>query len=255
MYRYLIYEVEDGLATITLNRPERLNAFSIELYEEFYWALVEAEQDDSVEIVIFTGAGERALSSGGDLKDLAAMYQDPERRHRVGHSFTNATMNAFTQIEKMQKIVIARVNGLAHGAGGIIVIFADFAIALESATIRFPEPCSGIADPYAASRLPYKIGIARTKELLLTGEEVTGKQAADLGMIYKSVADAAELDRELGQLIVRLRTTDPAARGWIKQAANTVFPPLDPACQLITVGSATVGEASVAFSKRSRKSS
>ncbi|SLN66763.1 enoyl-CoA hydratase/isomerase family protein [Oceanibacterium hippocampi] len=250
MNRYLKYEVEDGVARITLDRPERLNAFSIELYEDLFWSLVQAEQDEAVEIVVITGSRERAFSSGGDLKDLAAMYQDPKRRARVGYLFTHATMNAFTQIEKMSKTVIARINGLAHGAGGIIAVFADFAIAVQSATIRFPEPCSGIADPYAASRLPFKIGMSKTKEILLTGEAVTAERAEAIGLIYKCVPSMEELDIQVASLVARLRATDTTARGWVKEAANSVFPALDPTCQIVSVGSESVGKASIAFSQR-----
>lgn len=235
-YKSLKYSVGEGVATITFNRPEAHNALSPMGYWELHWALVDAETDPEVDLVVLTGAGDRAFSAGGDLKAFAELYDLKDERRWIGYYYTVPSSMAFRQIESMQKVVISRVNGLAHGAGFLFVLFSDLSVAVDTADFRLPEPLAGIADPYGPGRLPDRIGTTRAKEMLLTGRRLSASEAHNLGAINYCVTRDS-LDTTVDALIGAVRKSEPAARSWVKQLTNAPLPGLNLKAQIDTVGS------------------
>src|ERR1700733_2531489 len=141
-YEQLNYVREGKVARVTLNRPDVLNALSIELYTELGDALIEANADSQVQVVIITGSG-TAFSTGGDLKQGDKVNRDDPAR------FAQASNRMLKGIISSDKVVIARVNGITQAGGLLIVAAADIAVASDRATFKCPEALVGLWEPYS----------------------------------------------------------------------------------------------------------
>jgi enoyl-CoA hydratase len=213
--RTLLYEVADGRARITLNRPEKLNALSLELQQELNEALWEADNDTNVHAVILRGNG-RAFSAGYDLTPLAARRPSPEGDHytaayRGGRTFDDDAW----QLERAQRLrmaifdmhkpVIAQVHGYCLAGGTDIALLCDIIIAADDAVIGFPPARAMGALPN--SMWLYHCGPQWAKRPFLTGDTVTGAEAAKIGLVLKSVP-AEMLQAEVEGLVDRLAMID-----------------------------------------------
>ncbi|MFQ5658702.1 MAG: enoyl-CoA hydratase/isomerase family protein, partial [Candidatus Methylomirabilales bacterium] len=159
-YENLIYEVEAGVATITLNRPTRLNAVNMALFRELAQAGTQAEGDPATRVVIITGAGEKAFASGAEITELKGM--DPVQALQFIQE-VQATVN---RIEHLRKPVLAAVNGYALGAGCELAMACDLVYAADSAKFGQPEVNLGlIPGAGGTQRLPRLVGTRRAKEL------------------------------------------------------------------------------------------
>ncbi|HZQ07878.1 MAG TPA: enoyl-CoA hydratase family protein [Anaerolineae bacterium] len=191
-----LYAVQDGVATITLNRPEVLNAITLEIYSQLRDLFEELRYDDSVRAVIITGTG-RAFCSGGDVHKIIGEVLE---RDMHGHlEFTRMTGHLVRNMRLLPKPIIAAVNGMAAGAGAVIALASDFRIVADSAKFAFLFTRVGLtgADMGAAFLLPRVIGQGRAMELLMLGDDV----------------DAATADRYgLATRVVPLEQVMPAAR-------------------------------------------
>ena len=212
------YEEHDGIATITLNRPDRLNALTFEVYAELrdlFEALVARE---SAQVVIITGAG-RGFCSGGDVD---AIIGDLVKRD-VGEllEFTRMTGALIANMRALPKPVIAAINGVAAGAGAVIALASDFRIAVPGASLAFLFTRVGLAgaDMGAAYLLPRVVGLARATELLFLGDRVPAEDALRLGLFTKVVEPPALLD-EARALASRLRSGPPFALAMTKRLLN-----------------------------------
>ncbi|MFD4373461.1 enoyl-CoA hydratase/isomerase family protein [Streptomyces sp. NPDC058486] len=202
----VLYEVSDGLATITLNRPEAMNAMNIAAKVALRDAAETAAADPAVRAVLLTSAGDRAFCVGQDLKEhVGLLLQDQE-------SGTSATMNTVRDhynpivraLTGMKKPVIAAVNGVAAGAGFGFALAADYRIVADTAS--FNTSFAGVAltaDSGMSWTLPRLIGQSRASDLLLFPRTLTAQEAYDLG-IANRVVPAAELAEEAGLLARRL---------------------------------------------------
>ncbi len=212
-FRTIVHEVERGRARITLNRPEKLNALSRELQEELNEALWEADNDTSVHLVILRGAG-RAFSAGYDLtpRPRAAESQATgTRRYRGGRTFDDDAW----RLEKAQQLrmalfdmhkpVIAQVHGYCLAGGTDIALLCDMVIAAEDAVIGFPPARAQGALPN--QMWVYNVGPQWAKRLFLTGDTITGSEAADIGLVLKAVP-ASLLEQEVEQLADRMAMID-----------------------------------------------
>lgn len=222
-YQELIYQKTGQAVWLTLNRPAKLNAVTQLLYRELRHALIRADQDKSVDLVVLTGVG-RAFCSGGDLAEVHAM-------HAAGQSIELAaaadnSSATFRQMEIMDKPVICLVNGLAHAAGFVLAMQADITIASDKASFRLPEALRGMSDVYAACHLSSYIGVAKTKYLLLTCKEISAKDACDWGFIAR-VVPHAELEAAGEEAVQQILETQPSARSWNKLLVNRTMPPFD----------------------------
>lgn len=176
-----LYSVEEGVATITLNRPEVLNALTLEMYAQLR-DLFEALRDDkSVQAVVITGAG-RAFCSGGDVHKIIGTVLERDMR---GHlEFCRMTGHLVRNMRLLAKPIIAAVNGMAAGAGAVIALASDLRVVAEDAKFAFLFTRAGLtgADMGAAFLLPRVVGQGRALELLLLGDDVDARTAERYGL-------------------------------------------------------------------------
>jgi enoyl-CoA hydratase/carnithine racemase len=181
------YEQRDGVATITLNRPERLNAITFEVYRELtdLFAALRAEKD--VRVVVITGAG-RAFCSGGDVRDIIGELQGRDAEGLL--DFTRLTCELIRNMRLLPKPIIASLNGTTAGAGACIALASDIRIAAEEAKIAFVFVKVGLAgtDMGATYLLPRIVGLAKATELLMTGDFIEAHEAERIGLYNRVVA-------------------------------------------------------------------
>jgi len=210
-YETLIYEKDNGIATITLNRPDRLNAINYQLAIEFDGMMAEIEDDPEVRIIILTGAG-RGFCAGADIKAMA----DPNAKPLpIGRRYT-----FFDKLEDLSKPVIAAINGACNGGGLEIALCCDFRIASEEATFGLGEVKLGVIPAGGGTaRLPRLIGIGRAKEFLYFGNRVSANEACQIGMINK-VVSPAELMPEAKRWAAELVERPPLSLKALKYCVN-----------------------------------
>lgn len=182
-----------GLATITLNRPERLNALTIGVYEELRDTFRALDTTPGVRAVVITGAG-KAFCSGGDVHDIIGALVGRDYQDLL--AFTRLTCDLVLAIRQCRRPVVAAVNGTAAGAGAVIAAASDFRIAAASARIAFLFTKVGLsgADMGAAWLLPRIVGHGRATELLMTGEFITADEAHRIGLYNRVVPDGEALE-------------------------------------------------------------
>ena len=213
----LLVAVEDGVATLTLNRPERLNSFTASLHEELAEALERTARDDAIRALLITGAG-RGFCAGQDLSERKPAPGDARRD--LGQGLERHYNPLIRCLRGLEKPVVAAVNGVAAGAGASLAFACDIVIAARSAS--FIEAFSRIGlIPDAGSTwfLPRLAGSARAMAMALTGETVSAESAAEWGLIWKVVSDDA-LMTEARELAARLAQGPTRALGLIKRALN-----------------------------------
>src|SRR6267143_2031254 len=213
-----LYEQHDGIATITLNRPERLNAITFEVYHELtdFFAALRDEKD--VRVVVITGAG-RAFCSGGDVHDIIAQLF---KRDMAGLlEFTRMTCDLIRGIRALPKPVIASLNGTTAGAGACIALASDIRIASEEAKIAFLFVKVGLsgADMGAAYLLPRVVGLAKATELLYTGDFISAAEAERIGL-YNRVVPTDQLAETTSELAQRLAKGPGFALAKTKERLN-----------------------------------
>jgi 2-(1,2-epoxy-1,2-dihydrophenyl)acetyl-CoA isomerase len=213
-YQTITYEVRDSVLTLTLNRPERLNAIDMVLAQELKSAFSDAASDSSVRAIILTGSG-RAFSSGGDIKAMAANIDSgPELFFGEPLSAIHDVVLAIRQIPKP---VIAAINGVASGAGCNIALACDLRIAAQSARFNQAFVKIGLTpDGGGSFILPRLVGWSKATELMMTGEIIDGREAAAIGMVNRAVPDS-ELWSVVWQMATELANGPTAAYGRIKQ--------------------------------------
>ncbi|MFQ5801493.1 MAG: enoyl-CoA hydratase/isomerase family protein [Candidatus Methylomirabilales bacterium] len=186
-HQTLKYEVTDGVALITLNRPKALNAINRMMVQELTQVLNQAEEDRNVRILILTGAEEKAFAAGADITEFQHM-SPLEALHS-----SQAFQAAFNRIERLQKPIIAAVNGFCLGAGCELALGCDMIYASDRARFGQPEINLGfIPGGGGTQRLARLIGRPRAKELIYTGEMIDAQEAYRIGLVNK-VFPAAEL--------------------------------------------------------------
>ena len=182
------YEEADGVATVRLDRPERLNALTFDSYAELRDTFAALGERDSVRCVVITGTG-RAFCSGGDVKDIIGKLFGVSDAELL--NFTRMTCDLIENIRRLEKPVIASVNGTCCGAGAVIAAAADVRLAAESAKIAFLFTKVGLsgADMGAAWLLPRIVGLGHASELLMTGDFVDARRAGEIGLYNHVVPD------------------------------------------------------------------
>src|ERR1700755_2232584 len=198
-----LFEVDaSGIATITLNRPERLNALTFEVYRELTDTFAALRDERSVRVVVITGSG-RAFCSGGDVHDIIGELFSRNMEGLL--EFTRMTCELIQNMRALPKPVIASLNGTTAGAGACIALASDLRIASEDARIAFLFVKVGLAgtDMGASHLLPRIVGLSKATELLYTGDFVTAREALAMGL-YNRVVSASELEAETRSLAERL---------------------------------------------------
>lgn len=183
-YHNLLFTKKDGIGYITLNRPEKLNALSAELMAEFRHLLDAIEEDPEVRVVILTGAG-RAFSAGFDIGAREGEPEIYERSADAWRTHLKQHIETFLKIWRSSKPYIAAINGYALAGACELAQLCDIKIASEQAVLGEPEIRFGTGPPVLIT--PFSVGLAKAKELLLTGEMISAQEAERLGMINKVV--------------------------------------------------------------------
>ena len=190
--RSFLYEQRDGVGTITLNRPDRLNAITFEVYHELTDFFAKLRDERDVRVVVITGAG-RAFCSGGDVRDIIGELQGRDAEGLL--EFTRLTCELIRNMRALPKPIIASLNGATAGAGACIALASDIRIAAEEAKIAFICVKVGLAgtDMGATYLLPRVVGLAKATELLMTGDFVEAGEAERIGL-YNRVVPRDQLE-------------------------------------------------------------
>ena len=214
-----LYELnEHGVATITLNRPERLNALTFEVYRELTDLFAALRDERDVRVVVITGAG-RAFCSGGDVHDIIGELFSRDMEGLL--EFTRMTCELIQNIRALPKPVIASLNGTTAGAGACIALASDLRIASENARIAFLFVKVGLAgtDMLASYLLPRVVGLSKATEILYTGDFVSAAEAERIGL-YNRVVAADELQKATREFAERLARGPAFALGKTKEMLN-----------------------------------
>jgi len=189
-----LYELDatSGVATITLNRPDRLNALTFEVYDELRHTFRALNTEPDVRVIVVTGRG-KAFCSGGDVHDIIGALVGRDYRGLL--EFTRMTCDLVLAIRRCRRPVVAALNGTTAGAGAVIATACDVRIAVKSARIAFLFTKVGLsgADMGAAWLLPRIVGMGRATELLMTGDFIDADEALRIGLYNRVVADGEAL--------------------------------------------------------------
>lgn len=216
-YEFLIHAVADGVAEITLNRPDVLNSFNRPMAAELHDALVRAGADPAVRAVLLTGAG-RAFCAGQDLAE--AMPQDGTPAPPIGSLVRGSYNPVVLAIRTLEKPVVAAVNGVAAGAGANLALACDIVLAAESASfIQAFARIGLVPDTGGTFFLPRLVGPARATALAMLGDKVPAAEAQAMGMIWRAVP-AERLADEARAVAAHLATQPTRALGLIKRMVN-----------------------------------
>ena len=213
-----LYEVRDGVGRITLDRPERLNALTFEVYRELTDAFRALRDEREVRAVVITGAG-RAFCSGGDVREIIGPLFERDAEGLL--EFTRLTCELVRNIRALPKPVIASLNGTTAGAGACIALAADIRVASPAAKIAFLFVRVGLAgaDMGAAYLLPRVVGLAKATDLLYTGDFISAEEAERIGL-YNRVVAAEELEGATQELAARLARGPGFALAMTKEMLN-----------------------------------
>lgn len=204
----------DGVATVTLDRPDRLNALTFDVYADLRDLLAEIEHRDDVRVLVITGEG-RGFCSGGDVDDIIGELQGADTRQLL--DFTRMTGAVVERVRRLPMPVIAAVNGTAAGAGAVIALAADLRVLAESASFHFLFTKVGLAgaDMGSAYLLPRVVGLGRATEILLLGDRIDAAEAVGMGLAGRVVPDE-NLAAETSDLARRLADGPASAYGATK---------------------------------------
>lgn len=215
-YDTLLLTVNDGVAMLTLNRPEAMNAITQRMKDELAAALDAVEADAAARVLVITGAGPKAFCAGADIKERVAT--DPTPAEFFFHQ--QATHRLFTRIEQFSKPVIAAINGVAYGGGAEIALCADIRIAADTASIGLTEVNLGVIPAGGGTqRLGRLIGAARAKEMIFTGARLSAADALAIGLVNR-VVPAALLASQVAELAGQIAAKPPLAVRLAKQAID-----------------------------------
>ncbi len=221
----VIYESRDRVATITLNRPERLNAISLKMPEDIAAAFNHAAADDSVHVVVLTGSG-KGFCSGYDLKSFAEnpgenpVIQEMPWDAMIDYNFMNRCTQNFMTIWRCSKPVIAKINGDAVAGGSDIALCCDITIMNEKARIGYP-PARVWGCPTTAMWV-YRLGLEKAKYMLFTGNLVSGRKAEEIGLVHQAVPFKG-LDRAVWLLTERIKGVPKNQLMMMKMTVNHAY--------------------------------
>lgn len=199
-FNNVIFEKEENIAVVTINRPKALNALNRETLKDLNSVLDVLEEDDTIYAVVVIGAGEKAFVAGADITEMKELTVEEARR------FSNLGNRVFRRLENLEKPVIAAIGGFALGGGCELSLACDIRIASEKASFGQPEVALGVTPGFGGTqRLARVVGLGMAKELLYTGRTVKAEEALRIGLVNRVVAPEALLDeaKALANTIVK----------------------------------------------------
>ena len=213
-YQNILCAVENGIATITINRPKALNALNLDTVTELKDAIEKIAVDKAVKVVVITGAGEKSFVAGADIKEMAT------KTPAEGHEWGQFGQNVFTEIENMPQPVIAAINGFCLGGGCELSCACDIRYAAENAKFGQPEVGLGITPGFGGTqRLTRVVGRGQAKELIYTGGMIGAEEAKAIGLVNK-VVPQEELMPTVLKLAGKIAKNAPVAVQLSKAAIN-----------------------------------
>lgn len=213
-FNTLLFDVDDnGIATVTINRPDKLNALNDEVLNELADVFKEIHIDKNISAVIITGAGDKAFVAGADIKELR------ELNSRSGRMASQKGQQIFQLIEDTRKPVVAAVNGYALGGGAELAMACHLRIAVEHAAFGLPEVGLGLIPGYGGTqRLTNIVGRAKALELILTGKQVKAQEAKEMGLV--NIISSEDPLEEAQKLLKKIMKNGPVA---VRSAIKAVY--------------------------------
>lgn len=210
MYEQILYDVTEWVATITLNRPDKLNAWTRQMETEITDAIQKAVADESVRAIVLTGAG-RGFCAGADMSLLSSVAQTGISRHRnVSGNELPDNQRQHSWLLQVPKPIIAAINGPAVGLGFVVPLYCDYRLAAASSSFNVIFSRRGLVAEYGLSwMLPRIVGLPRALDLAFTSRKVDAQEALQIGLVHRVLPDDGFL---------------PAAQGFARQLATTVSP-------------------------------
>ena len=215
-YETLLVEIGDGIATVTLNRPEARNALNRTLIRELGDALDALDGDAQARAIVLRGAGDRAFCAGADLKGMFQEAPILEARDQYA-----GLAGILEGIPRMRTPVIGQVHGYALAGGCGLAAACDLVVASEDAVFGLPEIKLGLLPLMVMAPIFRSVGIKRGLPLVLTGEQITARQAYEMGLVTQ-VVSRGELDKSVRAIAEKLAALSPTALGLAKEAAYTI---------------------------------
>jgi len=237
--RHLRASTGAGVLRVVIDRPERRNALTIEMYHGLKKAAVLAERDAEIDVLVVTSTGDYFCvggEMGGQHEGGSGLDRDTDRFDLL----------PFVEFERCPKIVLMAINGMCQGGGLNMTLMSDLSVVSERAKFRAPELLRGVADCFLGARLATRIGIARAKYLLFTAQYITAQEALAMGLVSRVVPHDT-LDAAVTETIAWVRQTGPRARTALKRDLNRQLPTVDFAMFAESLASAEVREGFAAF--------
>ena len=212
-FQTLLYKVDGRVAIVTVNRPEKLNALNERAKEELKGCIAHIKEEAGIDVVIITGAGEKAFVAGTDIGELTALQNES------GKKFSAAGQSIFDDIENLGKPVIAAVNGYALGGGCELALACHIRIAAESAKFGQPEVNLGLIPGYGGTqRLARLVGRGKAMEMILTGAQIDAREAHRIGLV-NLVVSAGEL---LPRCLAMAKTISSMSQVAVRMALKSI---------------------------------
>jgi len=217
--RHLHATKADGVLRVVIDRPERRNALTIEMYHGLKKSAVLAERDADVDLLLVTSAGEYFCVGG----EMGGQHEGSQPIDRETDRFD---LLPFVEFERCPKVVLLAINGMCQGGGLNMTLMSDISVVSARATFRVPELLRGVADCFLGARLASRIGMARAKYLLFTAQYFSAQEALAMGLISR-VVPHEQLDAAVAETIDWVRQTGPRARTALKRDLNRQLPSID----------------------------
>lgn len=215
-FKAILYEKKDGRATVTFNRPDVLNAVNHQMLTELSTALKDASWDDSVAVLVLTGAGDRAFCTGADLEEQKQFLQRPRDYWKWMGDF----IEVHERLRNLGKPALARLNGIVVGGGNEFNLSCDLAVAADDIYIRHVGTSHGSVPLAGASQfLPFTVGDRRAREILFLNEEIPAAKAEQWGLV-NWVVPRAQLDAKVDEIVEKLKAKFPEKTRYTKQQLN-----------------------------------
>lgn len=218
MYKNLLFETINGIATITINRPDKLNALNIDTIADIKAAFDEVYDNNEIKAVLLTGAGEKAFVAGADISEISELNEMNARR------FAENGQEVFASIENCHKPVIALVNGFALGGGCELAMACHMRVATANARFGQPEVNLGVIPGYGGTqRLTQLVGKGKSFELCMTGDMVKAGEAKSLGLVNHVCENAEEARSLCEELLGKVMKKAPVAVGLVIDCVNAAI--------------------------------